>query len=251
MFDSSLIESANLQRTKGAFTTQLISFAVHAAAITALVLAGMYASGNEDLIERPIQGFIVGSAPPPPPPPPPPAGSRGETPKPKTPVVEQKRREQFIAPTDTAQKLPEVELEEKLGAKGVPGGVEGGVEGGVVGGVVGGVAGGVVGGQLGGTGTGTGPLRVGGDVKAPEVVYRVDPPYTEPARRSRVQGVVVLEAIIDREGNVTDVRVIKPLPEGLDEAARRAVLQWKFRPGTRNGVPVPVIFSLTVSFRLQ
>jgi protein TonB len=109
--------------------------------------------------------------------------------------------------------------------------------------------GGTLGGELGGTGAG--PLRVGGDVKPPQVIFRVEPPYTEPARRSRVQGVVILEAIIDREGNVTDVRVLKPLPDGLDEAARQAVLQWKFKPGTKNGEPVPVIFSLTVNFRLQ
>jgi len=245
MFTSSLIESANLQRTKGAFATQLISLVVHSLAVGAIVLAGMYASDNDDALDKPIEAFLVSSAPPPPPPPP--GRSSGST-TPK-PVVEQKRREQFVAPTDTAQKLPEVEPTQDEGSEGEEGGVVGGVVGGVAGGVVGGVVGGVPGGQLGGTGDQA--LRVGGNVKAPEVIFRVEPGYTEPARRSRVQGVVILEAIIDRAGNVSDVRVIKPLPDGLDEEALRAVRQWKFRPGTQNGVPVPVIFSLTVNFRLQ
>ncbi|MGK2858383.1 MAG: energy transducer TonB, partial [Thermoanaerobaculia bacterium] len=173
------------------------------------------------------------------------------------PVVPQTPREQFVAPTDTAQPLPEVEIDEETGDTeadgGVVGGVEGGVEGGVVGGVVGGVIGGVVGGVLGGTlgGVGDQPLRVGGNVKPPEVVFRVEPNYTEGARRARVQGVVILEAIIDANGNVSEVRVLKPLAEGLGDEAVKAVRQWKFRPGTQNGRPVPVIFSLTVNFRLQ
>jgi periplasmic protein TonB len=163
-------------------------------------------------------------------------------------------------------------------ANGVPGGVAGGVQGGVVGGEVGGVAGGqvggvkggevggVLGGKVGGTGTGTegdgsggkeapaeppsGPLRVGGDVKAPTVVTRIEPKYTETARAGRVAGVVIVEAIIDKNGNVDQVKVVKGLPMGLSEEAERAVRQWKFRPGTMNGQPVDVIFNLTVNFKL-
>jgi protein TonB len=162
---------------------------------------------------------------------------------------------------------------------GVVGGVPGGVQGGEVGGVTGGQLGGVIGGQIGGTlggviggtpggqvggqvgGTGTapapeppappsGPLRVGGDVKAPVVVNRVDPEYTEVARRARVAGVVVVEAIIDKHGNVDRVKVVKGLPMGLSESAVNAVRRWKFRPGTQAGRPVDVIFNLTVVFRL-
>jgi protein TonB len=159
-------------------------------------------------------------------------------------------------------------------ASGVPGGVEGGVSGGVVGGevggVVGGVPGGVVGGQVGGVPGGevggipggspdgdtnstvpTGPVRVGGNVKAPRVIHRTDPEYTEVARKGRVRGVVVVEAIIDRHGNVDRVKVIKGLPLGLSEAAADAVKKWKFKPGTMGGQPVDVIFNLTVTFTLD
>src|SRR5207249_7101781 len=99
---------------------------------------------------------------------------------------------------------------------GVPGGVTGGVVGGVQGGVVGGQLGGQVGGVLGGTPGGTvetkeappeppkdeGPLRVGGDVNAPVVTHRVEPAYTDIARKGRITGVVIVEAIIDSHGNV-------------------------------------------------
>ncbi|PYQ51542.1 MAG: hypothetical protein DMF59_07485 [Acidobacteria bacterium] len=101
-------------------------------------------------------------------------------------------------------------------------------------------------------GTGDKPVRVGGDVTAPTVIMpRAEPQYTELARKARIEGVVIIEAIIDRNGYVTDARTLKPLPLGLDQSALDAVRKWKFRPGTLNGQPVPVIYNLTVIFRLQ
>ena len=131
---------------------------------------------------------------------------------------------------------------------GVVDGVVGGVVGGQIGGVIGGTLGGQLGGQVGGTGT---ALRVGGDVKAPVAITRVEPTYTEVARKARIEGMVIIEAIIDRDGNVTDARLLKPLPLGLGDQALDAVRRWKFKPGTLNGQPVPVIYNLTVNFRLQ
>ena len=95
------------------------------------------------------------------------------------------------------------------------------------------------------------PVRVGGNVKPPVSIKRVEPVYTEIARKARIEGIVIIEAIIDRNGNVTDARVLKPLPMGLDQAALDAVKQWKFKPGTLGNQPVPVIYNLTVNFRLQ
>ena len=94
-------------------------------------------------------------------------------------------------------------------------------------------------------------MRVGGDVKAPVVVKRVEPIYNELARHAKTSGVVVLEAVIDKNGNVDKVKVIKGLPLGLSQSAEDAVRQWKFKPGTLNGEPVDVIFNLTVNFTLQ
>ena len=94
-------------------------------------------------------------------------------------------------------------------------------------------------------------LHVHGDVVEPIVLVRVQPTYTEIARRARIQGIVIVETIIDTRGQVTDVRVLKPLPMGLSEAAVDAVKQWRFKPATLDHRPVSVYFTLTVKFELQ
>ncbi len=96
-----------------------------------------------------------------------------------------------------------------------------------------------------------GPIQVGGDVKAPEKLFAPQPVYTEIARKARVQGVVIVQAIIDKAGNVTNIKVLKGLPMGLEEAAVEAMKQWKFKPATLNGRPVTVYYNLTVNFKLQ
>jgi protein TonB len=97
----------------------------------------------------------------------------------------------------------------------------------------------------------TGPIRVGGDVLAPVKVSAPDPVYTETARTARIEGTVILEAVIDKNGNVDRVKVLKGLPMGLDRAAVDAVKRWKFEPGTHQGKPVDVIYNLTVHFKIQ
>ncbi len=96
-----------------------------------------------------------------------------------------------------------------------------------------------------------GPINVAGDVTEPEKLSAPQPQYTEIARKARIQGIVVLQATIDKNGDVTDTKVLKPLPMGLAEAAVSAVEQWKFKPATLNGKPVAVYYSLTVTFQLQ
>jgi TonB family protein len=93
--------------------------------------------------------------------------------------------------------------------------------------------------------------RVGGAVKAPTVLTRMEPHYPERAKVAGISGIVILEVLISERGEVDDVKILKPLPEGLAEAAVDAVRQWRFEPGTIDGKPVPVAFNLTIQFRLD
>ena len=97
----------------------------------------------------------------------------------------------------------------------------------------------------------TEPRRVGGEVKAPFVIHRVDPQYTDLARTDRIEGIVIVEVIIDRSGIVRMAKILKPLPDGLDASALDAVRQWRFQPATVDGKPAPVFYNLTVAFRLK
>jgi TonB family protein len=95
------------------------------------------------------------------------------------------------------------------------------------------------------------PTVVGPDVKPPLPVLRAPAEYTEVARRNRVEGTVIIETLIRRSGRVTDIRVLKGLPDGLTEAAVETVRQWRYRPAVRNGVPVSVVYNLTINFKLE
>ncbi len=100
-------------------------------------------------------------------------------------------------------------------------------------------------------GDGDVPVALDARMTRPETIFRVQPRYTESARKAGRQGIVVLRATIDRTGAVTDVRLVKPLGMGLDESAITAVRQWRFTPASMNGRPVPVFFQLTVTFSIR
>lgn len=95
-----------------------------------------------------------------------------------------------------------------------------------------------------------GPMRVGGDIQQPERIQYVQPEYPELARRARLEGPVILEATIDRQGNVINVTVLRGLGLGLDDAAMEAVKQWKYTPTYYNGRPVEILLTVTVQFTL-
>jgi protein TonB len=122
--------------------------------------------------------------------------------------------------------------------------LEGLVEGGVPGGAFGGVEGGMPGAPI------EEPVRVGGEVQPPKKVKDVRPEYPPTARAARVEGTVILEAVIDERGVVADVRVLKSIPL-LDEAAVDAVKQWRYQATLLNGEAVPVVMTVTVNFGLE
>jgi TonB family protein len=98
-----------------------------------------------------------------------------------------------------------------------------------------------------------GPVRfvVGGNITEPVKISGPTPVYPEAARRARIQGVVVLECTIGKDGGVQNVKVLRGLPLGLTETAVEAVQKWRFQPSTLNGKPVEVLYILTVRFNLQ
>jgi TonB family protein len=127
-----------------------------------------------------------------------------------------------------------------------------------------GSGGGMGNGSGGGLGSGNGPgfgpgsgggiaggvFKVGGGVSRPLVISKVDPEYSEEARKAKYSGNVELSIVVDVEGRVRDVRVVKSLGMGLDEKAMEAVARWKFKPGMKGGQAVNVQALIEVNFRL-
>jgi len=127
-----------------------------------------------------------------------------------------------------------------------------------------GSGGGIGSGPGGGVGSGRGPgygpgsggnmgggaYRIGGGVSPPSVILKVEPEYSEEARKAKFQGTVVLFVVVDADGKPRDLKVIRPLGLGLDQKAIEAVEKWKFRPGMKDGKPVAVQATIEVNFRL-
>ena len=101
-----------------------------------------------------------------------------------------------------------------------------------------------------GGGIGGGAYHVGGGVSAPSVLYKVDPEYSEEARKAKYSGTVLISVTVDAQGKAQNIRVVRSLGLGLDEKAMEAVAKWKFRPGMKNGQAVPVQATIEVNFRL-
>jgi protein TonB len=230
----------------------LVSTAVHVI-VVASVLAIPILYVSADVPEVPdVLAFVAAAPPPPPPPPPPPApAAKPSTPKAAKPTPVASLR---AAPVEAPRAIVEEARVDEAIDEGVPGGVEGGIPGGVVGGVVGGLVADLpppppppppppapaV----------QAPLRIGGDLKAPALIERVDPEYPLLALRARVQGIVILETVVDRQGRVADVRVLRSIPL-LDQAAIAAVQQWRYSPLLLNGRPERFVLTVSVSFSLS
>jgi len=236
-----LIESDVVKhKTKQSYTLP-VSIAIHMLVLLLVVVVPLLTSQDLPEPTSVVKAFFVepAAAPPPPPPPPPPAPRQQNQPKPvSTPVPTENK---FQAPVETPEQVKPDE------------GIDLGVEGGVPGGVEGGVPGGVVGGVVGGLPDAPPPpqaVRVGGQIKEPKKLKHVNPAYPDIAKQARVQGVVILECTISPQGKVTDVKVLRGIPL-LDSAAIEAVKQWVYSPTLLNGVPVPVIMTVTVNFRLS
>jgi periplasmic protein TonB len=92
--------------------------------------------------------------------------------------------------------------------------------------------------------------HIGGGVSQPVPVYTVDPEFSEEARRAKYQGEVMVQVIVDAQGNVQNPHIVRPLGMGLDEKALEAVVKYKFKPALKNGKPVAVYLTVAINFRL-
>ena len=202
-------------------------------------------SVSDKLPEVPTMMAFVATAPPLPPPPPPPPAPKGvkaaQAPKPAP----------TTGPTFTVPSEIPVGIQPESGIDlGGEGGVVGGVEGGIPGGVLGGIIGGMINEAPPPPPPPAKPRRVGGDIQAPALIGRVEPDYPGVAVSGKIAGTVILEATVNEAGAVTDVSVLRSLPV-LDQAAIKAVRQWRYEPLVLNGKPVPFILVVTVTFTLR
>jgi TonB family protein len=101
-----------------------------------------------------------------------------------------------------------------------------------------------------GGGIGGGAYRIGGGVSPPSILYKVEPEYSEEARKAKFQGTVLLFVVVDEKGMPRDIKILRPLGLGLDQKAVEAVEKWKFSPGKKDGKPVAVQAQIEVNFRL-
>ena len=100
-----------------------------------------------------------------------------------------------------------------------------------------------------GAGRPDGPYRVGNGVSAPAPIFKVEPEYSEPARKLKAEGVVLLYIVVRPNGFADNFKVLRPMGYGLDEKAIEAVRKWRFTPGMKDGIAVPVEAQIEVNFR--
>src|SRR5580704_12350444 len=101
-----------------------------------------------------------------------------------------------------------------------------------------------------GGGSGGGVYSVGNGTSAPVLISKVDPEYSEEARKAKYSGSVMLSIVVNTDGKAEDIHVVKSLGMGLDEKAMEAVQKWRFKPGMNKGTPVRVRAQVEVNFRL-
>ncbi len=240
-----LVESrrTRLDRRRIAFLPVVIT--LHAVFVGVLIISSVW---SVTYIEEPPLQVTLFAAPPPPPPAARPARqAQAQTQQPKPPPQPQAEVAPVTIPEYTPEILPAETVSETEVVQGVEGGIDWGVEGGVEGGVPGGIPGGVPGGIPGG-----GPVRVetvGGT--PPKPLSPIQCMYPEAARRLRFEGIVVLEAIILKDGTVGPIRILRSLNELLDQAAVDCLRSYRFDPGKINGRPVDSYYVLTIRYTLQ
>src|SRR6267143_1583552 len=237
MFEDSLIESGNKLKTKRLGTT-ILSFLLQVGLICILILIPLIYT--DALPKGNLMTFLV--APPPPPPPPPPPAAAVKVVKIQSEVINGQLRTPTKIPSKV-QMIKEEEAPPDMGA-GVPGGVPGGIPGGSMGGVLSSANAAI-------------PkvatpqrVRVSTGVATGLLIKKVTPNYPQLAKQARIQGTVVLQAEISKDGTIQNLQLISGHPM-LAPAAIEAVRQWRYKPYLLNGEPVAVETTVQVNFSLS
>jgi protein TonB len=250
VFLSALLEMPTTKHTSRNPLEWASAAALHIALVAVLIVIPLYATGTIHLGNFDDVPLVA-----PPPPPPLPAAGTAASPRIAHPRAHftYEVRKKLTTPNSIPKRVPQ----ENAGIAAAPdlGGAVGGVPGGVVGGEIGGLAGGA----FGSTGTAAPPppsqpkpakrvVRAGSLLKPPRRTYSIDPEYSPLARQAHISGTVVVDAVINEQGDVVQARVVSGHPL-LVAAALAAVLQWKYEPTSLNGQPVSVELQVQVIFR--
>ncbi|HXZ29209.1 MAG TPA: energy transducer TonB [Terriglobales bacterium] len=246
LFDDSLVESSGRLKTRTGWTVML-SFVLQVLAVGFMILLPLVFI--QDLPRQQLMSFLVA----PPPPPPPPAPAAAEQIRSVVKVESDILNGRLRTPTRIPEKVKMITESEAPPPLSSTGGVVGGVPGGIPGGTLGGVLGGIIG------STAKVPegvrvpvatrIRVSQGVSRGLLISKVEPVYPPMAKVARVQGQVVLHAVISREGTIENLHVVSGHPM-LIQSALDAVKQWRYKPYLLNNEPVEVETEIVVDFRL-
>ncbi len=248
LFAEAMLENSPTRPTRrvGDF---VVSATVQLLFLGVLLLVPLYFSEVIDVHQ--LNKTLLAAPPAAPAPPPPPASARSVVPKRRVLSVSGKLVVPRVIPPRIAR-LSEEPDGNDLAAAIVPGE-------GVAGGVPGGVPGGLIGGVLSGTAPPApapiasapkGPIRVGGKVKAPKLIFGPVPVYPVLARQARISGAVVIDALIDTQGNVVEMRTVSGHPL-LAVAAMEALRHWKYEPTILGGEAFPAQLLVTITFEAK
>ena len=249
LFEDILLESSGGQRKRRAWATSL-SFLLEAILLGVLILIPLWFT---DVL--PKQQLLTFLEAPPPPPPPPPA-ALAATPVRVVKVTSDIANGQLRTPSRVPTKVQLIKEDDAPPPAAISAGVVGGVPGGVPGGQLGGVIGGIISST---SSVAAAPslskptpqrVRISQGVSKSLLIYRIEPTYPPVAREAHIQGVVVLAAIIDKDGNIQNLQVVSGHPM-LAPAAIEAVKQWRYKPFLLSGQPLEVETAVTVTFQLR
>jgi protein TonB len=243
MFEDSLIESGGKLKTKRG-RTSAIAFVLEVMIIGVMVLIPLIFT---EALPKGTTLFMLVAPPPPPPPPPPAAAPVHVVKQIQSDIINGELRTPTKIPKKILENLKEDEAPPQMAATGVVGGVPGGVPGGSMGGVIGSV--------LSSTPVAVPKIatptrvRVSSGVSSGLLIRKVSPTYPPLARQARIQGTVILQAEISKDGSIQKLQLISGHPM-LAPAALEAVKQWKYKPYLLNGEPVEVETQVQVNFTL-